>query len=795
MKPPLPFNEEQRVLVLRNLSILDTPPEPELDSIAELAAQICDTPISLISFIDESRQWIKSKFGLMVDQISRDVSFCAHALAGDDLMVIPDASKDERFAGNPMVKGDPMIRFYAGAPLVTSGGEAIGTLCVMDRVPRQLTDRQQRGLRALSRLVMNQIELRHEILEQKRKIAVERDRKEKELSLLETCISRLNDIVIITDAEPVSEPGPRIQYVNDAFVRRTGYSREEVIGKSPRFLQGPKTQRDALDRIGAALKEWRPVREELINYKKSGEEFWLDLDIVPVADATGWFTHWIAIERDITERKQAEDERDRLFKLSLDMLCVSGFDGRFEQVNPAWTQCLGWTEEELLSRPVLDFVLPADREATLGSREKLKQGNPSRGFENRYLCKDGSVRWLSWNVYPLKESRKVFGVARDVTERKRAEEKLREQAALLDKAQDAIMVRDLDHRIVYWNKSAERLYGWRSDEILGRSARDLIHANPAAFDDAFEALLAKREWTGELTELNKNGESFLIEGRWTLMRDGAGKPHAVLAINTDITRRKRVEQQLLRAQRMESIGTLAGGIAHDINNVLTPIMMSVGLLKLDVKDPATLTLLASIGRSAEKGAEMVRQVVSFARGMEGKRIEVQFRHIVTDLIKTASDTFPENIRIEERLSPNLWTLQADPTQIHQVLFNLCLNARDAMPDGGQITVSAENIMIDASYAAMNIEAKVGPYLKIEVEDSGPGIPKAIIDKIFDPFFTTKDLDYAKGKGLGLSISLAIVKGHGGFIRAYSDPGRGARFRIYLPATVGSANPPGERTDG
>ena len=241
----------------------------------------------------------------------------------------------------------------------------------------------------------------------------------------------------------------------------------------------------------------------------------------------------------------------------------------------------------------------------------------------------------------------------------------------------------------------------------------------------------------------------------------------------------KIEAQFLRAQRMENIGTLAGGIAHDLNNVLSPIMMSLDVLKMKFPDPASLNLLDILSTSAQHGANMVRQVLSFARGVEGQRMEVQIKHLVGDIEKFANDTFLKNVQVRTIIPHDLWTVLGDPTQLHQVLLNLCVNARDAMPNGGKLTVSAENLTLDAHYAGMNLEARPGSYVLIQVEDSGTGMPPGVVEKIFDPFFTTKEL--GKGTGLGLSTSLAIVKSHGGFFQVYSEMGKGTKFRVYFPA--------------
>ncbi|MES2924319.1 MAG: GAF domain-containing protein [Verrucomicrobiota bacterium] len=364
-------------------------------------------------------------------------------------------------------------------------------------------------------------------------------------------------------------------------------------------------------------------------------------------------------------------------------------------------------------------------------------------------------------------------------DRQQSDARIREQASLLDKAQDAILVRGLDHSITYWNKSAERLYGWSADEAVGRSVDDLLYRDPTAFSKAHARTLELGEWVGEINQIDKFGRDLTIEGHWTLVRDELGRPASVFAINTDITEHRKLEQQFLRAQRLESIGTLAGGIAHDLNNILAPISMAVELLKMRVTDGRSTELLDTIANSAKRGADMVGQVLSFARGMEGHRVEIHPRQLILEIEGILRDTFSKSIQMEVVAGRDLWTIHGDPTQLHQVLLNLCVNARDAISGPGKILITADNVEIDASFAAMNLEAKEGPHLCIEVEDTGDGISPEIFDKIFDPFFTTKSV--GKGTGLGLSTTLAIVKSHGGFIRTFSEPGVGTRFRVYLPA--------------
>jgi PAS domain S-box-containing protein len=367
----------------------------------------------------------------------------------------------------------------------------------------------------------------------------------------------------------------------------------------------------------------------------------------------------------------------------------------------------------------------------------------------------------------------------EITQGRRAAEQITEQAALLDNARDSILVCDLQGRIIFWNKGSERMYGWTSQEVVGRNIAGLLYPDLKKFEEIYGLTTSQGEWHGELKKLTKDRREMTVEARWTLIRDNQGRAKSMLSINTDITERKNLEGQFMRAQRMESIGTLAGGIAHDLNNILAPIMMSIDLLKLSTQDPHAKTILETIEVSAKRGADIVRQVLSFARGLEGERTEIQPKHLLKDLETIIKDTFPKDIRLHFSIPNDTWTILGDPTQVHQILLNLCVNARDAMPNGGNLTIGVENSVLDDQYVAMNIQAKPGRYVNIAVTDSGTGMPRGVIDKIFEPFFTTKELN--KGTGLGLSTVMAIVKSHEGLVNVYSEPGRGTTFNVYLPA--------------
>lgn len=564
MSAPLPLDEARRLQSLRDYNVLDTLPEAAFDDLTLLAAQICRTPIALISFVDESRQWFKSRHGLDVDETPRAIAFCAHAILQKDAVTeVTDAQADPRFTDNALVTGEPHIRFYAGAPLIARDGQALGTLCVLDRKPHRLDAGQKAALSALSRSVVTQMELR---------------RKNAELQKSEQETERL-----LTLAE--KSGAALLGVIEDE--RQTGTQLRE---SEARF-------RELADNINEVFWITDPLKQQILYISPAYERIW-------------------------------------------QRTCASLYAAPFN-----WPSA----------------IHPDDQPQVMGAVGGQASGDYDETY--RILCPDGSVRWIHDRAFPVRDS---------------------------------------------------------------------------------------------------NGETLRIVG--TAM---------------DITASKNLEAQYLRVQRMESIGTLAGGIAHDLNNVLAPIMMAIELLKMQEKNPMRLSVLDTIEGSAKRGADMVKQVLSFARGVEGQHLEVQVGHLLREIEKIANETFLKNIQVSCDVPADLWLVTGDPTQLHQVLLNLCVNARDAMPYGGLLSLTASNLKLDEQYAGMNIEAKPGPHVCIQVEDSGTGMPPEVIERIFEPFFTTKEL--GKGTGLGLSTTLGIIKSHGGFVRVYSEVGMGTRFHVYLPA--------------
>jgi PAS domain S-box-containing protein len=654
----MPPDESLRLQALRGYRLLDTPPEPELDDLVMLAAQICGTPLALLTLVDERRQWFKARLGMAVTETPREISFCGHAILGDGTFVVPDAAADERFVGNPLVTGEPHIRFYAGAPVTTADGFRLGTLCVIDRAPRVLLEGQLAALRALSRQAMAQYERRR----------------------------------LVEDARAWNDHGALASSRLAAIVES---SDDAIIGKD---LQG------------------------IVNSWNRGAR--------------------------------------RIF---------------------------GFTAAEMEGQSILRLI-PANRHAEeIHILELIARGESVRSFETLRKTKDGRTIEVSVTASPIRNAAgAIVGaskVARDVTEQKRTERRIRR---LVDSNAQGVMFWNRQGEITSANDAFLRMVGYDRAELEAGSLNWAAMTPPeylAADERARRELTARGACTAyEKEYLRKDGS------RVPILLGAAGFEDAHeegVCFVVDLTDRKKLEQQFLRAQRMESIGTLAGGIAHDLNNVLAPILMSLELLKDLAKNDESLDLIGILRTSAQRGADLIKQVLSFARGVEGQRVELDVRIVMKDLVKVMRETLPKTIEVRFVPPVSLWQVIGDFTQLHQVFMNLCVNARDAMPEGGVLNVGMRNLVLDETYSAMNLDARAGSYVVVQIADTGTGIPPEVREKIFEPFFTTKGI--GKGTGLGLSTVLAIVKSHGGFIHVYSEPARGTKFDVYLPAAV-SAQP-------
>jgi PAS domain S-box-containing protein len=345
---------------------------------------------------------------------------------------------------------------------------------------------------------------------------------------------------------------------------------------------------------------------------------------------------------------------------------------------------------------------------------------------------------------------------------------------------NVLVVLSLEGSFVAISNSVKRVLGYDPPEVIGKLIYDFVYQD----DKEKLRVILEKLGKGDNPELFEF-QVICKDGSRRFLEASASDPIAepdlsgILITARDLTKRKDLERQLLRAQRLETIGSLAGGVAHDLNNILTPVLLSLEILKKGITNEGKLRLLRIIESSVEKGRNIVKQVLTFARGVEGEPTLVQLRHLINDVVDIASQTFPPNIHVQPDIPKDSWPVRADATQIHQVFMNLLVNARDAMPDGGTITISAENLTVDESYARMVPDTQPGPYIVITVTDTGTGIEPKDLRHIFDPFFTTKEV--GKGTGMGLATVKQVIDGHKGSISVESKVGSGTTFRIHLPS--------------
>jgi hypothetical protein len=477
-------------------------------------------------------------------------------------------------------------------------------------------------------------------------------------------------------------------------------------------------------------------------------------------------------------------------------ICQTNADGICLYTNAYWHKMSGLSFEDSLGNGWLQAVHPDDREPLFTAWEAYTQGECEQLPDFRLVTPEGAIRWVAVKVATLRsatgEITGYVSLDEDITDRKQAETALRESEqrlqAILDHSPAVIYLLDLQNQHLLVNRSYADLISMTPEEIIGKSIYEFW---PAEVADAFATSNRTVLETAQLLQLEEavshpDGKLHTYITVKFPLRDTAGVPYAICGISTDITEKKQLETQFYRAQRLESLGTLASGIAHDLNNILTPIvaisqLLRLKQLQLDVQSQRMLQILED---SAKRGADMIKQILTFTRGTGGECCPVQIASLVQEVITMIQQTFPQSISICQTIpEQSSWLVSADPTFLHQVLMNLCVNARDAMPNGGILSISAEHCVVDQTFAQTNLDAHVGDYVAITITDTGTGIPPEVRDHIFEPFFTTKAP--GEGTGLGLATVLGIVKNYGGFLQVFSEVGQGTEMKVYLPIIEGS----------
>jgi PAS domain S-box-containing protein len=616
------------------------------------------------------------------------------------------------------------------------------------------------------------------------------------LTLQRAALETSADAMLITDAAGV------IIWINAAFNKATGYTPEEVIGQTPRILKSGLQEEEFYRRFWETIRSGHTFRGEFINRRKDGTIYYDEHTVTPVCAAgDGTVTHFVGVMHDITERRRSEEElRNANAQLRefldhspavLYALRVVG-----ERIVPRFaseniTRLLGFEAEEALSYEWwLGQLHDDDRERAAGSIAQTLTDGVSRN-EYRLRHKDGQYLWVEDQQRLARDEQgrpaEIVGVWTDITDRKRVEDELHETERrfreMLDNLDLISIMLDQEARLVYCNDYFLRLTGWSREEVIGADwfERFLPPDNADEMRDLFLTLLKDerevRHFTNEI--ITRSGERRLIQWNNSHLYSKTGEVIGVASIAEDITERAKLEKQLFRAQRLESLGTLAGGIAHDLNNLLLPILMGVTLLKRFGPNQASLQAIDNIERSVKRGSELVKQVLLFARGSQTTREPVFLGDVVREIQAIITSTFPKDITLETGVDKDVYPVTGDATQLTQVLLNLCVNARDAMPHGGHIVISARNHLLSDTEALLHGAIVGGTYAVLEVSDTGEGMSKEIVDLIFDPFFTTKEV--GKGTGLGLSTVQGIVSNHGGFVTVSSAAGEGSTFTVYLPA--------------
>jgi PAS domain S-box-containing protein len=604
---------------------------------------------------------------------------------------------------------------------------------------------------------------------------------------VEAAIRQFAEIVDSTDDAIISQTHDEIiTSWNPAAERMFGYSASEIIGMPIGMLIPPGHIDESREMRAWVLNGRRVSNFEKVMLHKDGHAIQVSATISPLRDEHGTIVGVSKIVRDVTEHKAAEDSL-KLFRTLIDRTSdgievIDPETGRFLDVNATVCERLGYSREEMLSMTVSDATAGGiTPERWRASMEGLRSTG-YRIMETRHRRKDGSTFPTETTIRYSELNRSyIVAVVRDITERKKADQHLKLISSALEAAANAFVITDRSGVIEWVNTAFTTLTGYSCAEVNGLNPRVLNSGthDRAYFKNLWDTINAGNVWQGEIINRRKDGKLYTEDMTVTPVRDELNEITHFIAVKQDITARKLLEAQFLRAQRMESVGTLAGGIAHDLNNVLGPILMAAEVLQDEVKDVQGRKMLKVLEASARHGADLVRQVLAFARGVEGKRILLNPVHILHELENVIRDTFPKNIDFNLDARRDIWSVEADPTQLNQVFTNLCVNARDAMPNGGGLNLAIENVVLDEMYADMNTDAAPGDYVMITVEDTGSGIPADIRDKIFEPFFTTKEI--GKGTGLGLSTTAGIVRSHGGFIRVYSEMGKGTSFKVYLHA--------------
>ncbi len=817
--------ERQRLAALARYDVLDTPCEAAFDEVAALAAKLCDVPIAVVNLIGDRRQFFKAEVGLGVRETPFESSFCAKAILEQDFLLVPDATQDRRFDGNPLVEGEPHLRFYAGALLKTEEGLPIGTLCVLDHRPRQLTELQRETLRVLARQVMAQLELRRSLAERTQQLqALEAGAQDLRITRIELVESEAR-FRNIADNTPVmmwmTDPNGYCTYLNRTWYEFTGQSEEEALGYGWLNATHPDDKPAVEQAFIAANVAQAPFRAEYRLRQTNGTYRWAIDAASPRFGVDGAYLGYVGSVIDIDERREAEDAlRSANTLLAAVMEAVPGVvyakdrDGRVIAANRGTVELVGKPIEAIIGRTDREFLDDLTQgDAVMANDARVMDENRTEAIEEEVSFSDGRrATWLSTKA-PFRNAQGtvvgLVGSSVDITERKRAEEQLRHsqaqllelndtlerrvEAAMADRdrtwnnARDLLLVVGDDGVFRAVNPAWTQLLGWRTEELIGRSYLDFIHPDDHPSSEGALATASTQELpVYENSYRHKDGSFRRIS--WVAASEG----NLIYASGRDVTadkdRQEQLEQaqeQLRQAQKMEAVGQLTGGIAHDFNNLLTGVIGSLDMMqrqfaKGDMSKMERYTTTAIT--SANRAAALTHRLLAFSRRQPLDPKPVSANRLVTGMEEMLRRTIGEAVRLEIVTAGGLWRTLCDPHQLESAILNLAINARDAMPEGGMLTIETCNAHLDDAYSARQREVKPGQYVCICVTDTGVGMTADTISKAFEPFFTTKPI--GQGTGLGLSMIYGFARQSEGYAKIYSEVDQGTTFKLYLPRHYG-----------
>ena len=805
--------DARRLAALACYQIVDTPREASFDELAELAADLCGAPIAVVNLIASHRQFFKAEVGLGVRETPLDNSFCIHALLEDEFLLVPDATQDARFACNPLVTGEPHLRFYAGALLKTADGVPIGTLCVLDYQPRTLTALQQKSLRVLARQVMAQLELRREV--------IERDRGNDELT-------RTRNEAVDSEARfrNMADYAPVMLWVTDANGACTYLNQRwcDFTGQTPAEAEGlgwlAATHPDDSQRTGQIFLDANatrvPFRLEYRLRHADGSYHWAIDAALPRFGADGTFLGYIGSVIDIQDRRHAEEQLQAsearyrtLFNSIESGFCVvevdlSGdqVDYRVVEANPAFFQQTGFPQA--IVDQWLRKALPNLEEHWYDVYGRVaRSGEPMR-FEQWSAALERWFDVFAFRTGHASESR-VAILFNDISARRKAEEALRQLNETLEQqvaertaerdrmwatSPDLMLVIDFSGVFRQVNPAWTTMLGYEAAELIGRHVTEFV-----VNDDHDDTIQSYRSAAagGRTTIVNryhhKNGSTRWIS--WVAAPAG----DVTYATGRDITAEReqalalaQTEEQLRQAQKMEAVGQLTGGIAHDFNNLLTGVIGSLDLLQRQLARGQTDKLAryaTAATTSANRAAALTHRLLAFSRRQPLDPKAVNANRLVSGMEDLLRRTIGENIALEIVTAGGLWQSLCDPHQLESAVLNLVINGRDAMPGGGTLTIETCNAHIDLAYSARLGNVRPGQYVCVCVTDTGTGMTKETIARAFEPFFTTKPI--GQGTGLGLSMIYGFARQSEGYAKIYSEVGQGTTVKLYLPRFYGDAD--------